>query len=746
MTEAVAARSNPDWRRWRCDLTDEEPGPGSVELRCSNGRGALLMAARAQARLDGHPGVVSVHRADLTAGSRCEVRLGWAGTTLARVLGRRRGPDGSPQARLPVADLLSIGATVAATLDDAHRLHPALVHGSLDATAIRLDGWGRARLDGFGARFPTQHPGDPGEDVHGLLATLGHALGLGSLDGLPADPAPALISSLLASVRQRRPDVIDAGELGRALDAMADRCATGAGRTDPATGRSGRLVSQPRAGGHRRAAGSAALVRCDADATVTLDERVQPLTPGPLPPGSRPPRALPHGLLALRRLGQGGHGDVWLAHDPLLKRDVVVKEFSLGPSPATRLPAPMVRELTALKQLAGHPASVECYGSAAGRRPSLVLSWCSEGALDGDRRWSPTELAQLGAQVADALAVLHGRGLVHGDIKPHNLLRDRWGAVRLADFSLTSPSGAPSPPECSPRHAPPEQLDGGPLSPGADLAALAATLFHLAEGHPPFDRNDGNEALVARRRAGALETPPASLDELPGLSDWVMAWLEPQPDRRPSGGATVAAATLRALYRPQASDASLPTPPSQPHRKGRRPTPGRATMLAAALVAVLSVAALALAIRGPTTSPVDGGPTSGAGRARPAADADAGSGAVGVAAALDPPDPLGAGSSAGLTIRRRTDGTAVLLRAADADPDVPWVLRRDDYPTHRGIVDDRPSASGPAGSDGAIGGSGPMLRSGTQHASILADFAGTSCVRVVTARRPPEVSAPLCWG
>ena len=207
-----------------------------------------------------------------------------------------------------------------------------------------------------------------------------------------------------------------------------------------------------------------------------------------------------------------------------------------------------------------------------------------------------------------------------------------------------------------------------------------------------------------------------------------------------------AAATLRALYRPQASDASLPTPPSQPHRKGSRPTPGRATMLAAALVAVLSVAALALAIRGPTTSPVDGGPPSGAGRARPAADADAGSGALDVAEGLDPADPLGAGSSAGLTIRRRTDGTAVLVRTADADPNVPWVLRRDDYPTHRGIVDDRPSASGPAGSDGAIGGSGPMLRSGTQHASILADFAGTSCVRVVTSHRPAEVSAPLCWG
>ena len=816
MTAAVAVRARPGWQRWRCDLIDEQPGGThpessahaagrtpedarglghpSVELRKSNDGEALLLAARAQARLDGHPGVVAVHQARLISGGRCEVRLGWAGTTLAGVIGRRRGsgqspsgadgreapsiadgravapadlaPGQAPDTRLPVADLITIGATLAATLDDAHRLRPPLVHGALDATAIRLDRWGRARLDGFGARCTERTVPIPADDVYGLLLTLGDALGVVPPNGAPAavdvrhrqgvgtswtaeaephEPAVALISELLASVTRRQPDIIAAGDLGRALEAMAALGSAGSILSGEAPNPAEPAAVRASIGTHRQVMDCAGPVRHDQDATAVLGGVARSVPPGPLPNGLRP----------LRPLGQGGHGEVWLAHDPLLARNVVVKEFSAGSSAAMPCPTPMARELTALTQLAGHPASIECYGTVAGERPVLVLSWCSEGALDPERRWSPSELAQLGAQVADALAVLHGRGLVHGDIKPHNLLRDRWGLVRLADFSLTCPTGAPSAPECSPRHAPPEQLDGGPLSPGADLAALAATLFHLAEGRPPLDRGDGTEALVARRRAGALEAPPASLAGLPGLSDWVMAWLEPDPARRPSGGAAVAAATLRALYRPdQIASGSDPPSPRRHHQRPRSPR-FRATMVATALAGIVALGALALGGPGPGPSRSDNPRPTIGDRASPATDsnsatdtntdADTEARVTGLARRLPPADPLGADAPAGLTLDRRADGTLLLIRTGDPDPDLSWVLRRDDYPRRGGIIEDRPSASGLAGVGGTIDGPGPMLRPGTERSSVLADSAGASCVRVVTSRQPAEVSEPLCW-
>ena len=234
-----------------------------------------------------------------------------------------------------------------------------------------------------------------------------------------------------------------------------------------------------------------------------------------------------------------------------------------------------------------------------------------------------------------------------------------------------------------------------------------------------------------------------------------MAWLEPDPARRPSGGAAVAAATLRALYRPdQIASGSDPPSPRRHHQRPRSPR-FRATMVATALAGIVALGALALGGPGPGPSRSDNPRPTIGDRASPATDsnsatdtntdADTEARVTGLARRLPPADPLGADAPAGLTLDRRADGTLLLIRTGDPDPDLSWVLRRDDYPRRGGIIEDRPSASGLAGVGGTIDGPGPMLRPGTERSSVLADSAGASCVRVVTSRQPAEVSEPLCW-
>ncbi|MEZ5373601.1 MAG: protein kinase [Microthrixaceae bacterium] len=718
--EPVAERAHAGWSRWRCVGLGERgvpdhPPPAEqspddytpqLELRRSKEGAGLIAAARSQARLDGHPGVVTIHRATLDGHGVAEVQLGWAGPTLAGHLAQRvrAGRD------LPVADVARIGLDLATALADAHELRPPLIHGALDATAVRIDRWGRCRLDGFGGRAE-EPAATPIDDVRALLELLGGLLG-----DHPPPPMPGR-SGVAAIVDGAR------GELaaGRRLDARGVAMA---------------LANLPGIGAaHTHAPPGVAICPTSDDATRSgpLDDRTHRQDAGD-PPCSRP--RLPDGLIPLRRLARGGHGDVWLAHDGLLGRPVVVKRFHPGGGTASK------RELAALRVLEGHPASVECYHVGGADRPglqatnpsdpptNLVLTCCDGGPLDPSRPWSARDLAQVGAHIADALGVLHARGLVHGDIKPQNLLVDRWGAVRLADFSVTGPIGATASGDCSPRHAPPEQLSGRPLLPSADLAALAATLYHLGEGHPPLDRGDGVQALVDRRLRGEIADHPRSMDTLPALSSWVMAHLRPDVASRPSGGAAVAAATLRRACRPDANDeATLGGDPEVqvPVRSARRP----ARRVAAVTFAVCGLTGLAAsAVAATTTSRSD----------------DTESRARLVAERLPAPDPLGAETSPNLRLRLDASGGAVLIRTA-APHGRPWVVRRDDFGSTDGLVDDLPTASGPVGIDGRIG-DGPVTVFGDDRAALRlpAGQGGISCVRVVTADDPPSVSSTLCWG
>jgi hypothetical protein len=252
-----------------------------------------------------------------------------------------------------------------------------------------------------------------------------------------------------------------------------------------------------------------------------------------------------HELVA--RLGSGGMATVYLAlirgTDELRALKVFARE-----SGASRF----IREARLLLELS-HPNIVRVLDAGSTRG---ILYLACELVTGGDAlarlaRTGPVaspDAARIGADVAAALAFAHGRGVVHRDVKPSNVLLARDGTAKLSDFGLAKELGETARTTGTGTalgtiaYAAPEQLeDARRAGPGADVFGLAATLFHLATGTP-------------LRRAGSLDPSDAapSLNELgrllePRLAAFIVRALARDPMDRPT--ASEAEKALRPLAR-----------------------------------------------------------------------------------------------------------------------------------------------------------------------------------------------------
>src|SRR5215208_7233735 len=249
----------------------------------------------------------------------------------------------------------------------------------------------------------------------------------------------------------------------------------------------------------------------------------------------------------LERVGSGGMGTVYRAFDERLQRHVAVKEITS--SDAGRV----AREAQAAARL-NHPGIVTLYelGSDDGR--ALLVSELVEGATlyelarCGDM--SDREVAEAGADVCEALAHAHERGVVHRDVKPENIAVARWEDARIGPWGSPTPSGAmlmdfgvASVAGSSPltrtgevvgtlAYMAPEQAEGDPAGPPADVYSLALVLYEGFSGHNPVTR----ATPAATARAIGAPIPPLSerRPDLPAaLTETVDACLEPCPEVRP---------------------------------------------------------------------------------------------------------------------------------------------------------------------------------------------------------------------
>lgn len=241
-------------------------------------------------------------------------------------------------------------------------------------------------------------------------------------------------------------------------------------------------------------------------------------------------------------LGRGVGTVVYSAHDELLDRPVAVKLFpaDLDPTACRRV----ADEARALDRL-DHRRLVSVFdGGVHLGRPYLVMQLIRGHSLSARLRGgalSDAEAVPLIALLADALAHVHGRGVVHRDVKPSNILMDQQGLPHLGDFGIALLSGqsrVTSVDEIigTPAYLAPEQIRGGPLGPAVDIYALGLVLLECLTGRREYDGPNKMEAALAR-----LVRQPRIPADLPAtLVVLLRAMTAVDPGRRPSAQYCVA--------------------------------------------------------------------------------------------------------------------------------------------------------------------------------------------------------------
>lgn len=252
----------------------------------------------------------------------------------------------------------------------------------------------------------------------------------------------------------------------------------------------------------------------------------------------------------LHRLGSGGYGRVWLAHDTALAVDVAVKEVLLPPSltaeeQATRL-ARAEREARNAARLRGHPNVVAVYDVVIAdgvpwtvmqlvRGRSLLEQVAAAGPLP------PAQTTRVAEALLRALSAAHQAGLLHRDVKPANVLLADDGGVLLTDFGIAVWTGDPGLTAAgavvgSAEYLAPERVRGKEAGPPSDLFSLGVTLYEAVEGLSPFRRAE----TAASFGAVLLDTPSAPQHASGALGEVIRGLMIKEPELRMTADAALA--------------------------------------------------------------------------------------------------------------------------------------------------------------------------------------------------------------
>ncbi|MEV4118428.1 protein kinase [Micromonospora sp. NPDC049645] len=225
-------------------------------------------------------------------------------------------------------------------------------------------------------------------------------------------------------------------------------------------------------------------------------------------------------------VGTGGMGRVWLARDEMLHRDVAVKEVVppswLAESERAELRLRTLREARTAARL-NHPNVVRIYDVVHDREsPWIVMEYVPSRSvqqiISAEGPLSPQRTARIGLAVLAALRAAHTAGVLHRDVKPHNVLVADDGRVVLTDFGLATFDGGdgvmtgPGTVLGSPQFVAPERAREGVSDARTDMWSLGATLYATVEGKSPYARSSAMATLSAlateppdpMRRAGPL--------------------------------------------------------------------------------------------------------------------------------------------------------------------------------------------------------------------------------------------------
>jgi len=252
-------------------------------------------------------------------------------------------------------------------------------------------------------------------------------------------------------------------------------------------------------------------------------------------------------------VGRGGTSMVYRAHDTLLRRTVAIK--LLRADDEMPLESERIHSETALLASLSHPSLVALYDASLDlpHPRYLVMEFIDGPTLATHLTHGPLsrrEAAAIGRDLADALRVVHRRGIVHRDVKPSNVLlartdgNDGWNA-KLTDFGIafhpdearrTSPGIAIG----TAAYMAPEQVRADPITPAADIYSLGLVLLESLTGEPAFPRTRDVQTALAR-----LVSEPGIPDGLG--AEWVhllRRMTHSEPDQRPTAAEVVHAVSI----------------------------------------------------------------------------------------------------------------------------------------------------------------------------------------------------------
>jgi serine/threonine-protein kinase len=287
---------------------------------------------------------------------------------------------------------------------------------------------------------------------------------------------------------------------------------------------------------------------------------------------------------ALRLLGEGGMGRVYLARQLDLGRQVVVKVMHDHLAADPKFSERFQRE-TLLMARFQHPYAVALYDASLNdpQGPCIVMEYIRGVTLDVLRlnnkgRLSPGRVGRLLGQLCEVLQAAHGAGIIHRDLKPGNLMvvdpDTPYEKIKVMDFGLAKLIETPQPPEISasghefavgtPTYICPEQIRGESLDRRSDLYSIGVVLYELLTGHTPFGVESTMDLLLAHATEEPLpfKRPGAPSPVPPEVEAVVMSCLAKEAADRPASARELAELFDEALAS-STSEASGNAPESQ---------------------------------------------------------------------------------------------------------------------------------------------------------------------------------------
>lgn len=250
------------------------------------------------------------------------------------------------------------------------------------------------------------------------------------------------------------------------------------------------------------------------------------------------------------RIGSGAIGEVVAAHDRALSRDVAIKflhpHLADDPDTVDRFR----REARAIAQLS-HRNVVHVFDFDVAHDPPFLVLELVDGITLTEvlRQTGPLEeqdWRSLGVQMLEALDAAHAAGIVHRDVKPANLLVERTGRLRVADFGLARTTSLETITNAGATvgtalYMSPEQAQGEPVSACSDIYSAGCVLWEMVTGAPPFAGGNAVEVAMRHVHADVPDLRAVQPDAPQEVADLLRDMLAKEPEARPASAGDAAA-------------------------------------------------------------------------------------------------------------------------------------------------------------------------------------------------------------